>query len=124
MTKRVVSFVLVFCLMLTFIPLNVFAQENDNGVGQQSSALDKRNDAQTQSEVEQKEAVLVPSEGFESGDGSVEAPYVIRDSSQLMYLATTALEGNTYEGKIISFAADIDMSGYSWAPIPFFKGFG
>lgn len=120
MTKRVVSFVLVLCLMLTFIPLNVFAQESDEE--QQTSALDERNDAQTQSEGEQKEAVLVPSDGFESGDGTEAAPYVIRNASQLMYLATTALDGNTYEGKFISFAADIDMSDYSWAPIPLFKG--
>ncbi len=120
MTKRVISFALVLCLMLTFIPLNVFAQESDTE--QQTSALDERNEAQTQSEGEQKEAVLVPSEGFESGDGTETAPYVIRDASQLMYLATTALEGNTYEGKVISFAADIDMSDYSWAPIPTFKG--
>ena len=120
MTKRVISFVLVLCLMLTFIPLNVFAQESDTE--QQTSALDERNEAQTQSEGEQKEAVLVPSEGFESGDGTETAPYVIRNASQLMYLASTALEGNTYEGKVISFAADIDMSDYSWAPIPIFKG--
>ena len=48
MTKRVISFVLVLCLMLTFIPLNVFAQESDTE--QQTSALDERNEAQTQSE--------------------------------------------------------------------------
>lgn len=122
MTKRVISFVLVLCLMLTFVPLNVFAQGGETE--QQSSTLDERNDAQSQTadEGEPIETILVPSDGFESGDGTENTPYVIRTAQQLTYFLSNALAGDTYEGKYISFADNINMDGCAWAPIPIFKG--
>lgn len=109
MVKKIISFVLVLCMLSSFIPASVFAAGNNGGETKATTG-------------EQPETVLIAAEGFESGDGSRNTPYVIRTPQQLSYLASSALKGETYDGKYLSVAADIDMSDFNWVPIPDFRG--
>lgn len=113
MTKKIISLVLVLCMLVSFVPTSVFAADGSTGSNAANSAS---------ATSEQPDTVLIASDSFESGDGSAEAPYIIKTPQQLTYLTSSSLNGETYEGKYISIASDIDMSGYSWVPIRNFKG--
>jgi len=55
--------------------------------------------------------------GFDSGNGSAQAPYKIVTAEQLAYLAKTVNEGESYKGKYFEQTTDIDLAGYEWIPI-------
>ncbi len=48
--------------------------------------------------------------GFESGNGSLDSPYIIMDASQLAYLAQSTLEGNSYSESYIKLGSDIYLN--------------
>lgn len=69
------------------------------------------------------------SEGFSEGDGTQDAPYVIRRGEELAFLAKSVNEGENYQGKYIKLVADIDLKGVRdseeimiWVPIGKAKG--
>lgn len=49
-------------------------------------------------------------EGFASGSGTQNDPYIIKTAAQLAYLASSTNAGNTYEGKYIKLANDIVLN--------------
>ena len=48
--------------------------------------------------------------GFESGKGTEEDPYIVKTASQLAYLAQSVNGGNNYSGKFIKLANDIVLN--------------
>lgn len=52
----------------------------------------------------------------------VEGGYVVNGLSELLWVADQASLGETFAGKTITLAADIDLTGQDWTPIPNFKG--
>ncbi|GHV44626.1 hypothetical protein FACS189492_1250 [Clostridia bacterium] len=56
-------------------------------------------------------------DGFASGDGNANGPYIIETAEQLAYLAATVNAGNDYMGKYITLATGIDLGGKLWTPI-------
>lgn len=54
---------------------------------------------------------------FESGDGSQDNPYIIATEAQLRAFATSLSEDNTYKGKFIKLANDIELTEGDWTPI-------
>ena len=54
---------------------------------------------------------------FARGDGSETTPYIIETAEQLAYLAHSVNQGNSYAGKYIDLASDIDLNRYPWTPI-------
>lgn len=68
-------------------------------------------------------------DGFESGYGTSEEPYVIATASQLAYLAYLVNNGLAYEGQYYWLVCDIDLNDLDWTPIgnwdhPFCGHFG
>ena len=61
----------------------------------------------TQSEADTWDGTVA--EGFASGDGTEENPYIIETAEQLAYFAKAVDEGNTFEGKYIKLGADLDL---------------
>ena len=56
-------------------------------------------------------------ESFAAGSGTEADPYLIATGEQLAYLAKSVNEGNTYSGKTVALAADIDLNDLEWIPI-------
>lgn len=54
---------------------------------------------------------------FAGGSGTAEDPFVIQNAEQLKAFRDNVNAGNTFAGKIIKLAADIDLAGEEWAPI-------
>ena len=54
---------------------------------------------------------------FESGSGSAEDPYLIKDAEQLMSFADSMNEEVDYTGITVALANDIDVSDKNWHPI-------
>ena len=61
---------------------------------------------QTTADVWDGEAVA---EGFASGEGTEEDPYIIETAAQLVYFRNQVDAGTTYEGKFIKLTTDIDL---------------
>ena len=64
---------------------------------------------------------------FSGGSGTAEDPYRIRSAAELAYLAETVNSGKeTYSGKTVALAQDIDLNQIEWTPIgdgnTFFEG--
>ena len=56
--------------------------------------------------------------GFSGGSGTAEDPYRIRSAAELAYLAETVNSGKeTYSGKTVALAQDIDLNQIEWTPI-------
>ncbi|MBE6672438.1 MAG: hypothetical protein E7599_02820 [Ruminococcaceae bacterium] len=117
--KRVLSLLLTLTTLMGILPLGVLAADD---------GLDSKLSDTQYSEVKQYDAanaedlMQFAADGFESGNGTAEAPYIIRTPQQLIYWTVSAHQGETYEGQYLSLAGHIDMSGYSWMPIHSFKG--
>ena len=62
------------------------------------------------------QAAMDPNGTFSQGNGSEENPYVIPDAEKLAIFAQMVDSGETYEGKFITLAGDIALSG-KWNPI-------
>lgn len=67
------------------------------------------------------------SESFQTGEGTVESPYIIALPSQLAYLAKCVNDGNTFEDKYFVLVNDLDLGGrgqakHPWVPIGSAKG--
>jgi hypothetical protein len=60
---------------------------------------------------------------FESGDGTQNNPYLIKTSSQLMFLGQQVNSGklNGYKGKYFQLISDIDLGGREWTPIGYYR---
>ena len=84
MKKRLLSFGVILCMLLNFVFFSVSA-ENDVWDG---SIAD----------------------GFESGSGTEEDPYIIKTAPQLAYLAQSVNSGTTYSGQYIKLANDIVLN--------------
>ena len=56
-------------------------------------------------------------DGFESGLGTREAPYIISNAAQLAYLSDYVNSGQSYAGECFSLESDIDLSNREWVPI-------
>ena len=56
-------------------------------------------------------------ETYESGDGSLNNPYVIEKASQLALLAQQVNAGTDYKGKYVSLDRDLDLHNCEWTPI-------
>jgi hypothetical protein len=56
-------------------------------------------------------------DGFESGTGSEDDPFLIATAEQLAYLAKTTGPRNSYEGKYIILINDIELGGNAWEPV-------
>ena len=55
---------------------------------------------------------------FSDGSGTAEDPYRIRSAAELAYLAETVNSGKeTYSGKTVALAQDIDLNQIEWKPI-------
>lgn len=60
---------------------------------------------------------------FSAGDGTVTSPYEISTPEELALLSYKCNEyDNNYLSAYYKLTADIDLSGYEWAPIPVFDG--
>ncbi len=51
------------------------------------------------------------------GEGTEASPYLIKDAADLEQLAANVSAGNTYAGKVVKLAANIDLGNMSWKPI-------
>ncbi len=58
-------------------------------------------------------------DGFASGSGTEEDPYIIESAEQLAYFRDLVDGGNTFAGKTVKLAADIDLDNKSFDPIGF-----
>lgn len=58
---------------------------------------------------------------FDSGDGTENAPYIIKTEAQLRAFAATTAEGTDYSGSFVALDADIALSG-EWTPVHAFAG--
>ncbi|MDO4543084.1 MAG: GLUG motif-containing protein [Clostridia bacterium] len=66
-------------------------------------------------------------EGFDSGSGTQNDPYIIKTAAQLAYLASSVNSGTTYSGQYIELVGDIELNDYNakywilnatpWTPI-------
>ena len=62
-------------------------------------------------------AVDMDSGIFDSGDGSVKFPYIIKTVKQLQDFAAAVNAGETYAGKIIALNNDLSLKDIVWTPI-------
>ena len=58
-------------------------------------------------------------DGFESGEGTEEAPYIINSAAQLVYFRNQVDAGVTYAGQFVKLNKDIDLDGKLFDPIGF-----
>lgn len=58
-----------------------------------------------------------PNQLFASGKGSEEDPYIIETENQLRKFAVSLSDENTYAGKFIKLANDVNASSANWIPI-------
>lgn len=56
-------------------------------------------------------------DGFESGDGTEQNPYVIKTAAQLVYFSNEVDDGNTFADKTIKLGVDIDLNNKLFNPI-------
>lgn len=56
-------------------------------------------------------------QGFESGDGTGKAPYIIKTAEQLAFFANSVNGGESYRDKRVELHADIDLNKLEWIPI-------
>ena len=95
MKKKVLSFLLTLCLVMTFVPMAAFAEDAQNiNVWDGSTAA-----------------------AFAGGTGTAEDPYQIANGAELAYLASSVNNGETYEAKNFVLTANIDLNGLPWTPI-------
>ncbi len=59
----------------------------------------------------------VAASSFDSGNGSITEPYIIKTPEQFAYLAQKVNGGETYLNKYFRLDADIDLNGKEWVPI-------
>lgn len=118
MKKRILSFVLVCCMMLTLVPTAAFAVESKSA----KSAIDIWDGS--------------IANGFASGNGTKDDPYIIETAAQLAFLSTIEMgQYYRYYGKYYKLINDIylnDVAGWEnwdqhapsnvWSPIGSFKG--
>lgn len=118
MKKRILSFVLVCCMMLTLVPTAAFAVESKSA----KSAIDIWDGS--------------IANGFASGNGTKDDPYIIETAAQLAFLSTIEMgQSGQYYGKYYRLVNDIylnDVPGWEnwdqqapsnvWSPIGSFKG--
>lgn len=95
MKKKVLSFLLTLCLVMTFVPMAAFAEDAQNiNVWDGSIAA-----------------------AFAGGTGTAEDPYQIANGAELAYLASSVNSGETYEDEYFVLTANINLNGLSWTPI-------
>ena len=95
MKKKILSLVLVLCLVIALVPMTAFAEDAQNiNVWDGSTAA-----------------------AFAGGTGTAEDPYQIANGAQLAYLASSVNSGETYEEKNFVLTANIDLNGLPWTPI-------
>ena len=58
-----------------------------------------------------------PGTSFAQGSGTEADPYVITKASELDYLATACMSGETFAGKYIKLGVNIDWGGREWTSI-------
>ena len=58
-------------------------------------------------------------EGFDSGTGTEEDPYIIETAAQLVYFRNQVDSATTYTGQFVKLNKDIDLSGHLFDPIGF-----
>lgn len=58
---------------------------------------------------------------FAGGNGSQKNPWTLRTAAQMEAFARSVNQGNSYAGKRIRLAADVDLSGLRWNPIGFYR---
>lgn len=56
-------------------------------------------------------------DGFASGDGTAENPYIISNANELAYLAQAINDGTISSAYYYKLAADLNLNGYGWTPI-------
>ena len=105
--KRVIAACLAVFMLVSMLPLNVFAAEASNS----SESTSTQNDSTVADTWDGKASTT-----FSSGDGSETNPYVIKTAEQLAYLATLVNNGSFGKSNVI-LANNIDLSGYSWTSI-------
>lgn len=66
-------------------------------------------------------------EGFSSGEGTEEAPYIVATADQLAFLASAVNSGDDFNGKFVKLADGVritlgaeDRTGTGWTPIGYF----
>ena len=95
MNKKLLSLLLVLCLVMALVPMTAFAEDAQNiNVWDGSTAA-----------------------AFAGGTGTAEDPYQIANGAQLAYLASSVNSGETYEQKNFVLTANIDLNGLPWTPI-------
>ena len=95
MKKKILSFLLTLCLVMTFVPMAAFAEDAQNiNVWDGSIAA-----------------------AFAGGTGTAEDPYQIANGAELAYLASSVNSGETYEDEYFVLTANINLNGLSWTPI-------
>ena len=95
MKKKILSLVLVLCLVMALAPVTALAEDTQkSNVWDGSTATD-----------------------FAGGAGTAEDPYQIANGAQLAYLASSVNSGETYEEKNFVLTANIDLNGLPWTPI-------
>ena len=95
MKKKILSLVLVLCLVMALDPVTALAEDTQkSNIWDGSTATD-----------------------FAGGTGTAEEPYQIATGAQLAYLASTVNNGEAYEGKYFVLTANIDLNGINWTPI-------
>ena len=55
--------------------------------------------------------------GFSLGNGSQSEPYTIQSAAEFAFLAKSVNEGESYAGKYLILATDIDLNNIEWRPI-------
>ena len=95
MKKKILSLVLVLCLVMALAPVTALAEDTQkSNIWDGSTATD-----------------------FAGGTGTAEEPYQIATGAQLAYLASSVNSGETYEEKNFVLTANIDLNGLPWTPI-------
>lgn len=89
------------------IKLPTYASDAGTGNGTTGDSTDGTDDDTTD----------VVDSNYASGAGTKEDPFMIATAEQLKYFASQVNSGNTYEGKYLKLAADIDLNNENWTPI-------
>jgi len=112
--KRVVSFLVVVCMMLGLMPsltlLTVNAETNDE--------TNDETNAETNAETpEESTADLWDGTTDTSWYNDYDTEFIIYTAEELAGLAQLVNNGNSFSGKTIQLGNNIDLNGLNWTPI-------